>query len=80
VDTAELGRCHAPIKSRRPVLYVRRAAHRLQATTIRSGTSYLSQTHRTVPTMVTLSLLSLANICAVWCRRDQTVQLSGQDS
>ncbi len=27
MDTAELGRCHAPIKSRRPVLCVRRAAH-----------------------------------------------------
>ncbi len=37
MDTAELGRCHAPIKSRRPVLCVRRAAHQPQATTARFG-------------------------------------------
>src|SRR5712691_10097293 len=37
VDTAELGRCHAPIKSRRPVLCVRRAANQPKSHDYRVG-------------------------------------------
>lgn len=47
VDTPELGRDHAPIKSRRPFRRVRQAANPLQATTPRPGSTYLSQTRRT---------------------------------
>ena len=50
MDKAELGRCHAPIKSRRPVLCVRRAAHQLDShDPSGAGTNYPSQPAGTWP-------------------------------
>ena len=60
MDTSELGRCQAPIKSRRPVLGVRRAANPLQATTLQVGHDLSEPTLRTVAPMLTLSVLSIA--------------------
>ncbi len=60
MDTSELGRCQARIKSRRPVLGVRRAANQLQATTLQVGHDLSEPTLRTVAPMLTLSVLSIA--------------------
>jgi hypothetical protein len=38
-DTPELGRCHAPVKSRRPVRYVRQPAEWITATHTSGGDS-----------------------------------------
>src|SRR5258708_33615372 len=59
-DTSELGRCQPPIKSRRPVRGVRRAANPLQATTLEAGQDLSEPTLRTVAPMLTLKVLSRA--------------------
>jgi GMC oxidoreductase len=43
VDTPELGRSHAPIKSRRPVVCIRSAAHPYTNDTLWAGTQFTSQ-------------------------------------